>query len=178
MSYTLASIPKVGANPGRPRRLQEKMIIFRLEDIENLPSIDANGVKATGDLTFKSGKTAAYIYLTPSTIVVMETSSGDPDKKGFIHKVEAQHPGDGLLMSEFVNNNINENLGVLIMDYDGTNRRLLGLSAPLQIASEKTISEEGKFTALTLESILPGDAILHYEGQLPWLDGGSGSGVI
>lgn len=51
------------------------------------------------------------MYATDSTINIYHSSEGEDDARGFIHHVDYEHPGTELEHDEFVNNNINENLG-------------------------------------------------------------------
>ena len=177
--YTMVSAPKVGSNPGRPVGKKDMVIFFNWDDvdIDLMPARDANGVKITGDLVFKAGKTAIEIYVTPSTVNFSNTGEGEVDGKGWKQKFECERPGDDLVFDEFLENNINSNLGIIVRFCDGRTPRLLGTPCvPLQLMAEGQNNNEANKTKLTLESTLPGPLIAHYFGADPPLDTDSGSG--
>lgn len=179
MAYTMVSVLKTNANAGRPTAFKDRVVIWKWDDVDSNPSRDASGVKIAGNLTLLAGKTAIEIYVTPKTLKAYDTSEGDPDKKGFIHHLEFEHPGDELAYAEFVENMINENVGAIIQKCDGTSKRLLGTKCcPLQLTHEGKNDSEAVTNMVKFESLLRGPKIAHYEGVVPTLDSdGSGSGA-
>jgi hypothetical protein len=180
MSYTNVSVKKVTNNAGRPTAFKNEIIFFDWDDVLTLPARDEKGVKITGNLAMKSGKTAFTIYAIPKTVKAYQTSEGDPDKKGFIQNLEFEHPGDELAISEFLENKINENMGAIVQKADGTGKRIIGTpGCPLQFTHEGQNDSEAITNVLKFSSLLRGPVIAHYEGELPALDtdSSSGSGV-
>ena len=109
--YAFVSVPRKSVNAGRPAGKKKYIIIFRWADVATYTR-DAKGVKVTA-LTMATGKTPVGVYATSSSVNVYHTSEGDEDARGFIHHVDFEHPGSALEFDEFVNNNINEQLGAV-----------------------------------------------------------------
>jgi hypothetical protein len=177
MSYTPVSIPKTGANPGRPRGKDENIIIVRVKDIANFPTRDEKGIaSASGqNLTLKPGAVAIAIYATPSTIKRFDAGEGDPDAKGFIQTLAFEHPGDELPFEEWKENNVNENLVAFSFRRNFTDVKLHGTpEEPLQMEVEEKDDNEGLKTTVTLKSILRGPKAMRYIGTKPSLDTDSG----
>jgi hypothetical protein len=80
-------------NPGRPNPKSPYIILFKAGDLATKPVKSADGVSVVVPLEFKDGRTAIEIYAIPSSIKVSDKSSGEADKKGFIHSIEFEHPG-------------------------------------------------------------------------------------
>lgn len=180
MAYVLASVPKTGSNPGRPRGKNSKIVIFKWDDVDTMPERDANGIKIANDLVLNAGAQAMYIYATPSTIAITQTNEGDPDAKGFIQQIVFEHPGDEISLEEFLENNVNENLGCIVKESgNDTYRKLLGTPyEPLQFDVEAQDDNEARKNTITLKSVMRGPRIAHYFGALPTVDGsGSGAGI-
>ncbi len=168
--YSPVSIPKKN-NGGRTKPKKAKIIIFRLNDVETFPDVDDKGISIDSDLVLNEKAKAFYLEATASTINITQTSEGDPDNKGCKQKIELSRPGsDDLPFEEFIENNINEDLGAIV-EYQGTNIcKLAGYPGnPLQISVESTDNNEGDVNKLTLESVLRGRRISFYKGKLPAL---------
>ena len=177
--YTPVSVPKTGANPGRPKGKDENIIIVRTQDIMTYPTRDANGVKsvALSNLVLKAGAVAIAIYATPSTIKRMDTGEGDPDAKGWINTLEFDHPGDEVAFEEWKENNINENLVAISSRRGFTDPRIHGtMDEPLQFEVTELDDATGLKTTVTLKSILRGPKSMRYLGTKPAIDTGSGGG--
>jgi len=175
--YTPVSVPKTGANPGRPRGKDENIIIVRTKDILNFPERDANGVKsvALSNLTLKPGAVAISIYATPSTIKRFDTGEGDPDAKGWLANLEFEHPGDEVTLEEFLENNINENLVAFSSRRNWTGVKLHGtIEEPLQFDAEQQDDKDGLKSTIKLKSIMRGPKSMVYLGTKPALDTDSG----
>jgi hypothetical protein len=181
MSFAKVSVLKKIDNAGRPVAFRDRVVLIDTEDldIDQYPARDANGVKIVGDIVLKAGCTAFEIYATPKTLKSYDTSSGDPDKKGFIHHLELEHPGDELEYAEFVENCINKNFVAITSKWDGTKKRVIGEpGCPIQLTHEGKNDSEAITNTIKFESFLPGPKIGHYEGAIPALDtAGSGSGA-
>lgn len=177
-TFILASVPKTGSNPGRPRGKNSQIVIFKWDDVLTMPERDANGVKIAGNLVLNANAHAIEIYATPSTIKITQNNEGDPDAKGFIQQLVFEHPGDELALMEFLENNVNENLGVIVREKAGsTFSKLLGTPVePLQFDVESQDDNEALKNTITLKSVMRGPVIAHYFGTMPAIDSGSGSG--
>jgi hypothetical protein len=177
MAYTAVSVPKTGANPGRPKGKDENIIICRTSEIDNFPARDDNGVQSVAEdhLTLLSGKNAIAIYATPSTIKRYDTPEGDPDAKGWLQALEFEHPGDEVGMQEFLENNINENLVAFSARRGWTSVKLHGTTEePLQFEVEEQDDNEALKTTIKLKSVMRGPKSMLYLGNKPALDTDSG----
>ena len=165
------SISKNG-NPGRPNPKSSYIILIRTDDLLSKPVKAADGVSVIGPLVLKAGAKAIEIYATPNTIKVGDKTSGEADKKGFIHTVEFDHPGSSLQYSQFINDNVNENLMAIVVYPDLAFNKLLGWPGnPLQLNHEQKDDEKEDSNSVKLESLFAGDKIIHYTGALPSVEG-------
>jgi len=172
MAFTTVSRSSLkNNNPGRPNPKSQYIIIFKTDHLDTKPVKAADGVTVSTNLAFKAGKTAIEIYATPVTIKVGDKSSGDLDKKGFIHSIEFEHPGSNVAYSEFINNNVNENLMAIVVYPDLTFDKLAGWPGnPLQLNHEQKDDDKEDTNVVKLESLFAGDKMLHYTGALPPTD--------
>ena len=179
MTYVAVSVPKTGSNPGRPQGKDPNIIIFRMDDVLNFPTRDANGIKSEADqhLTFKPGFSAIAVYATPSTIKRFDTGEGPADAKGWIQNVVFEHPGDETEFEEWKENNINENLGVCTFRRGFLKARIHGtVEEPLQFEVEEQDDNDALKSTVTLKSLMRGPKSMVYLGNKPALDTDSGSG--
>jgi hypothetical protein len=177
--YIPVSVPKTGANPGRPKGKDPNIIIVRCDDIDNYPTRDDNGVKSAAqqDLTLKAGALAIAIYATPSTIKRMDVGEGDPDAKGWIQNLEFEHPGDEVAFEEWKENNINENLVAISSRRNFADPRIHGtIEEPLQFEVDEQDDKDGLKTTVKLKSVMRGPKSMRYLGTQPTLDTDSGGG--
>jgi hypothetical protein len=159
-------------NPGRPNPKDPYIILLRTEDLASTPVKGADGIGVSTPLALKVGAKAIRIYATPSTISVHAASSGDPDKKGFIHNLEFEHPGSGLGYAQFCNDNVNTNLMAMVVYPDLTFKKLLGWPGnPLQLNSEGKDDKDADTNTVKLVGLFAGDNILQYTGALPTIEG-------
>lgn len=181
MGFVKVSVLKANANAGRPVAQKDRIVLFSWDDVDitQMPSRDASGVVITGDIVMKPGKYAIEIYATPKTMKAYDKSSGDPDKKGFIHYLEFEHPGDEKEYAEFAENWLNENCGAITQKWDATRKRLLGSpGCPMQFQHEGKNDSEAVTNMVKFESFFPDAKIAHYEGAIPTLySETSGSGA-
>lgn len=169
--YAMVSVPKAGVNIGKPSPKQDKIILFRWSDTV-APVRDENGIVIAGDLTFNDAATAIEMYATKGTISLKQSSEGDIDAKAWLQELSYDHPGNGLLIDEFLENNLNEYLGALILPYDAAaDKTLCGApEAPLQLEPESNDNKDGNKTAIVLKSVMRGPRAAHYQGAIPALD--------
>jgi hypothetical protein len=191
MTFIKVSIPKsAGGGAGTPKGKDPNVIIFLMRDVAKTgavysgwPTTDTNGVKSTSNLALVDGAEAFAVYITPSTINRFNTSEGDADKMGWLQNFVGEHPGEELPFAEFLQNNLNEDFGIISLECgDSLGTRLIGTPcAPLKLKSEGQDNNEGVMSTLTFASAQRGKFVMmHYRGTLPTLaanyDEGSGSG--
>ena len=177
--YTPVSVPKTGANPGRPQGKDPNIIIFRMDDVEVFPTRDANNVKSVAgqNLTFKTGAHAIAIYATPDSIKRNDTGEGDMDAKGFIHNLEFAHPGDEVVFEEWKENNINERLGACSFRRGFLKAKIHGTpNEPLMFDVDEQDDKDGLKTTVKMKSVMRGPKSMLYLGTKPVLDTDDGSG--
>lgn len=172
-SYAMISIPKKSSNAGKPSPKKDHIIVFRWSDVSNPPARDAKGILIVDDLVLNTSN-AISMYVTTSELAVKQNQEGDIDAKGWLQEIAASHPGDSLEIDEFLENNLNENLGLLILPFDPVaDKKLCGApEAPLQIEAESTDSKDGNKNVITFKSTMRGPRIAHYQGAIPTLDSG------
>lgn len=183
MAFTPVSIPKTGANPGRPKGKDPNIILARTQDILNFPARDANGVQsdAAENLTLQPGAAAIAIYATPSSIKRYDTVEGDPDAKGWLQNLEFEHPGDEVAFDEWKENNVNENLVALSFRSGFTNVKIHGTpEEPLQFEVDEQDDKDGLKSTVKLKSVMRGPKAMVYVGEKPTLDtdGSGGTGGV
>jgi hypothetical protein len=159
--YNPVSVPKKSANAGRATGKKSFIVIFRWDDIAQYKR-DEKGVLVS-QFAFKAGKKPIAIYATNSTINSYHTSEGDPDAKGFIQHVDFEHPGSELESEEFFENNINENLGAIVINCDTAANSLCKIAGtpcqPLQITDSSQDNNEANKHTVQMASILRGPAL-------------------
>ncbi len=174
--YAMVSVPKGGTNIGKPSPKQDKIILFRWSDVV-APVRDINGILIATDLTLNVGAVAIAMYATKGTISFKQTPEGDVDAKAWLQELSFDHPGNSLLIDEFLENNLNEYLGALILPYDATaDKTLCGApEAPLQIEPESMDNKDGNKTSMVVKSVMRGPRAAHYQGVIPTLDTDGGA---
>ena len=143
-AYSMVSVPKQGSNPGMPGGKKNIVVIFDFDQVETYTR-DEKGVTVT-DFALKTSKTSIGLFVAESTIDAGDEVEGDAYARGFIQHVNADHPGTDLAVAEFKANNVNANLGVIIIDCDpaATTAKIYGTPcAPLkmQAANEQDTNE-------------------------------------
>ena len=111
MSYTPVSVPKGSSNAGRPTGKKAFLLVFLMKDLATFTRVE--GTTDVTAFAFKEGKKPIGIYATNTTQNVYHQSSGEKDARGFIHHADFEHPGDSEAIDTFMENNINEELGVI-----------------------------------------------------------------
>jgi hypothetical protein len=163
-------------NPGRPNPKSNYILVWQTEDLAEKPVKEADNVTVSTNLVFKEGKFPIEIYATPVTIEVSDKSSGDPDKKGFIHTIKFEYPGSEPEYSAFIDANVNMNLMAMVVYPDLEFNKMAGWPGnPLQLNHEQKDDKTEDTNIVTLESLFAGDKMLHYTGDIPTTDEGSGA---
>lgn len=158
-AYSMISVPRKNNNAGRASGKKSYIIIFRWDDIQTFAK-DEKGVKVTA-FEFQEGKKPVAVYATDSTINIYHTAEGDDDARGFIHHVDFDHPGSEVEWDEFVNNNVNENLGAIVINCSGDDCKIAGTPCtPLKMSTaEGQDNNEANKTTVNLASSLRGDTL-------------------
>lgn len=158
-AYSLISVPRKNNNAGRASGKKSYIIIFRWDDVKTFTK-DDKGVKVTA-FEFQEEKKPVAVYATDSTINIYHTAEGDDDARGFIHHVDFDHPGSEVEWDEFVNNNVNENLGAIVINCKGDECKIAGTPCtPLKMSTaEGQDNNEANKTTVNLASSLRGDTL-------------------
>lgn len=158
-AYSMISVPRKNNNTGRASGKKSYIIIFRWDDVKTFTK-DDKGVKVTA-FEFQEGKKPVAVYATDSTINIYHTAEGDDDARGFIHHVDFDHPGSEVEWDEFVNNNVNENLGAIVINCSGDDCKIAGTPCtPLKMSTaEGQDNNESNKTTVNLASSLRGDTL-------------------
>lgn len=141
--YSMVSVPKVGSNPGMPRGKKNIVIIFDFD--KATMARDEKGVKVTSLAMIGSAKPIG-LFVDQKSIDAGDEVEGDAYARGFIHHVNFDHPGTEQAVAEFKANNVNANLGAIVIGCDAseTTAKVYGTPcAPLtmQAANEQDTSE-------------------------------------
>lgn len=165
-AYSMISVPRNNNNAGRASGKKSYIIIFRWDDVKTFTK-DDKGVKVTA-FEFQEGKKPVAVYATDSTINIYHTAEGDDDARGFIHHVDFDHPGSEVEWDEFVNNNVNENLGAIVINCSGDDCKIAGTPCtPLKMSTaEGQDNNESNKTTVNLASSLRGDTLGHIAKSL------------
>lgn len=158
-AYSMISVPRKNNNAGRASGKKSYIIIFRWDDVKTFTK-DDKGVKVTA-FEFQEEKKPVAVFATDSTINIYHTAEGDDDARGFIHHVDFDHPGSEVEWDEFVNNNVNENLGAIVINCSGDDCKIAGTPCtPLKMSTaEGQDNNEANKTTVNLASSLRGDTL-------------------
>lgn len=113
----MVSVPKQGSNPGMPRGKKNIIIIFDFDKAKM--ERDEKGVKVTS-LTMTGEAKPIGIFVNQDTIDAGDEVQGDAYSRGFVHHVNFDHPGTDLEIAEFKANNVNGNLGAIVIGCDAS----------------------------------------------------------
>lgn len=157
--YAFISVPRKSNNAGRATGKKNYIYLFRWDDVKTFTK-DEKGVRVTA-FAFQAEKKPIGVYATQSTINIYDTAEGDPDARGFIHHVDFEHPGSEVDFKEFLNNNVNENLGAIVINCAGEDCKIAGTPCtPLSISTaEGQDNNEANKTTINLASTLRGDTL-------------------
>lgn len=166
MPYGFVSVKKKSPNAGRPVGKGAYLLVYKQDEVA-VCTRDDKGVKVTA-FSFLEGKKPIGIYHTSSTQNVYQTSTGDDDARGLIHNADFEVPGTDLEFDEFVENNINEDLGVISIPCDGSTCKMAGTKgAPLKFSQDNTEdSVKKRGHSIQLKSLYPAGVLGHIEKSL------------
>lgn len=165
-TYEFASVPKKESNAGRPKGKKHYVMLFKFEDVETYTR-DEKGVRVS-EFKFKAGKKPCAVYGTDSTIHSYHTSEGEDDARGFIHHTDFEHPGTEIEISEFLNNNINEDLGSITLDCSGADAKIAGTPCqPLKLTkADSQDNREAAKNIINMASSMRGPVLGHIAKSL------------
>ena len=157
--YAFISVPRKSNNAGRATGKKNYIVLFRWDDVKTFTK-DEKGVRVTA-FEMQEGKKPIGVYGTESTINIYHTAEGDDDARGFIHHVDWEYPGSPVEFDEFLTNNVNENLGAIVVACAGDDCKIAGTPCtPLKMSSaEGQDNNEANKTTINLASSLRGDTI-------------------
>lgn len=157
--YAFISVPRKSNNAGRATGKKNYIYLFRWDDVKTFTK-DEKGVRVTA-FALQAEKKPIGVYATQSTINIYDTAEGDTDARGFIHHVDFEHPGSEVEFKEFLNNNVNENLGAIVINCAGEDCKIAGTPCtPLSISTaEGQDNNEANKTTINLASTLRGDTL-------------------
>jgi len=171
MPYSFVSVKKKSPNAGRPVGKGAYILLYKQDDIATCTR-DENGVKVI-DFSFLALKKPIGIYHTASTQNVFQTSTGDDDSRGHIHNVDFEVPGTDLEFDEFVENNLNEDLGAISISCDSMDCKIAGTKGnPLKFTQDNTEdSSKKRGHSIQLKTLIPGSVLGHIsKGAIPLTD--------
>ena len=116
-AYSMVSVKKQGSNPGMPRGKKNILLLFDFDKAQMVR--DEKGVKVTS-LTMLSEAKPIGMFVNQSSIDAGDEVEGDAYSRGYIHHVNFDHPGTELAVAEFKANNVNANLGAIVIDCDAS----------------------------------------------------------
>lgn len=157
--YAFISVPRKSNNAGRATGKKNYIYLFRWDDVKTFTK-DEKGVRVTA-FALQADKKPIGVYATQSTINIYDTAEGDDDARGFIHHVDFEHPGSEVEFKEFLNNNVNENLGAIVINCAGEDCKIAGTPCtPLKMSTaEGQDNNEANKTTINLASTLRGDTL-------------------
>ena len=113
--YSMVSVPKQGVNPGMPHGKKNIIIIFDMT--KATMTRDPKGVLIT-NFAMADGETPIGIFVDKASIDAGDEIEGNHNERGFIHHVNFDHPGTELAVGEFKANNVNAELGAIVIECD------------------------------------------------------------
>ena len=131
----MVSVPKQGSNPGMPRGKKNIVIIFDFDKANMVR--DEKGMKVSS-LTMVGTAKPIGLFVDQKSIDAGDEVEGDAYSRGFLHHVNFDHPGTELAVAEFKANNVNGNLGAIVIGCDAseTTAKVYGTPcAPLTMQS-------------------------------------------
>lgn len=114
-AYSMVSVKKQGSNPGQPRGKKNILLLFDFDKAKM--ERDEKGVKVTS-LTMIGESNPIGMFINQKSIDAGDEVEGDACARGFIHHVNFDHPGTEIEVAEFKGNNVNGNLGAIVIGCD------------------------------------------------------------
>lgn len=109
------------------------------------------------------------LEVTAGTVTFEGTAEGDMDARAVIQKLVGDAPGYELDLAEFIQNNLNENLGAILEFADGSTPLYFGdEAAPLMLVPNTAGNKDKISSQVSLESAQKGPCIGHYFGTMTY----------
>ena len=139
----MVSVKKQGSNPGQPRGKKNILLLFDFDKAKMVR--DEKSVKVTS-LTMIGTAKPIGMFVNQASIDAGDEVEGEAYSRGFIHHVNFDHPGTELEVAEFKGNNINGNLGAIVIGCDSTETTAKVYGTPcaplvMQAANEQDTNE-------------------------------------
>lgn len=134
VAYSMVSVPKQSNNQGAPDAKKNIVIIFDFDKVATYTR-DIKEVAVTA-FALTSPATPIGLFVNESTIDGGDAVEGDDYARGFIQHLNFQHPGVDKEFAEFKANNVNANLGAIVISCDpsATTAKIYGTPcAPLKM---------------------------------------------
>lgn len=140
----MVSVPKAGSNPGMPAGKKNIVILFDFDKVSTYTR-DENSVVVTA-LAMAGTAKPIGMFVNEGSIDAGDEVEGEDYARGYIQHINFDHPGVEKAVAEFKANNVNSNLGAIVIDCDPsvTTAKIYGTPcAPLKMnqASEQQTSE-------------------------------------
>lgn len=165
MPYTFVSVPRKNVNQGRPTPKKKYVMVFDFDDVATYER-DEKNVRVTA-FSFKEGKSPIGVYASASTINPYQESSGEARQAGFLQHVDFTHPGTDEEFDAFLENNINRDLGAIVIPCDGDDARIAGTPCvPLVMTASSQDNNEGRNHSVQLVSEMVGSVLGHISKSL------------
>ena len=113
----MVSVKKQGSNPGQPRGKKNIVLLFDFDKAKM--ERDEKGVKVTS-LTMTGTAKPIGMFVNQNSIDAGDEVEGDAYSRGFIHHLNFDHPGTDSEVAEFKGNNVNANLGAIVIGCDAS----------------------------------------------------------
>lgn len=134
VAYSMVSVPKQSNNQGAPDAKKNIVILFDFDKVATYTR-DAKDIVVTA-FTLASPASPIGLFVNESTIDGGDAVEGDDYARGFIQHLNFQHPGIDLAFAEFKANNVNSNLGAIVISCNpsATTAKIYGTPcAPLKM---------------------------------------------
>lgn len=143
-AYSMVSVPKQGSNPGMPRGKKNILIIFDFDKVQTYTR-DEKGVAVTAFAMMQGAKPIG-IFVDQKSIDGGDEVEGDSYARGFLPHLNFDHPGTELAIAEFKANNVNSNLGAIVIPCDAAETTVKQYGTPcaplvMQAANEQDTTE-------------------------------------
>ena len=155
MAYVPISVLMATVSNTQGGNKKDRLVIIDANDIATWPTRSNTYAEFTGNFVLAAGKYMVELYVSASTVKVGCDADGEADKKGFIHSLEAEHPGDSKEIRTFLENWVNKNIIIIYENCVTGELRVLGTRcAPLQLAPKSESDKDKTTNVLVFKSVV------------------------